>query len=34
MLSGNEKKNLSRRKETVMKKASITLYLNDPMGKR
>jgi len=34
MLPGNEKGNLSRREETIMQKHRITLYVNDPMGKR
>jgi hypothetical protein len=34
MLSGDEEGDVSRRKETLMNKPVITLYMNDPMGKR
>ena len=37
MLPGDEKRNLSRRKEKIIcmkNKLTITLYINDPMGKR
>jgi hypothetical protein len=34
MLPGHQAGNLSRREETMMEKPSVTLYVNNPMGKR